>query len=103
MNMRVAMEFESVSDMARLIEASAELGILDSRMRRPDSTPLECLDISVRVLNGLRSSGVTTVSDLLAMPPWALYQHPILGKKAAEELSVAYAKHKGVVQGECDE
>ena len=95
MTMRVSMEFESVGDMARLIEASAELGVLDGRMRSPNTTPLECLDISVRVLNGLRSSGVTTVHDLMAMTPWSLYEHPTLGKKAAEELSVAYAKYKG--------
>lgn len=64
-----------------------------------DSSPLDCMDLSVRCRRAISRLGVKTVRDLIAKQPYELLEIPQFGQYSIEELRSELSKHGLTLRG----
>jgi DNA-directed RNA polymerase alpha subunit len=58
-------------------------------------TPIETLELPKRVLNALKSFGVSSIEDLQGIDTWQLKKIPNIGYAAVKNIEIALKKKEG--------
>jgi len=65
----------------------------------PDDTPIDELEISVRLYNGLKNSSLGTIGEICQLNRGELLRRKYLGRKPLNELEIFLAQHGRFLQG----